>query len=184
MIITVVSAEKSQGTSKAGKPYTFIDLAYKGEDGKITGKKVMSFGESKPVYEALSNSGNGDLFEIRAVKNEGTGYWDWVGASKSTAVTGAESAQATASVAQRTPPSSGKVAGSNYETPEERAKKQVYIVRQSSLTAALTYTAPRQDTRSIQDVIDVAKKFEAYVFDLGVAPAATKVSAEFSDDVI
>ena len=33
----------------------------------------------------------------------------------------------------------GKVLGSTYDTPEERAKKQVYIVRQSSITASLGY---------------------------------------------
>ncbi len=180
MIITVVSAEKSQGTSKTGKPYTFIDLAYKGEDGKITGKKIMSFGDSKPVYESLSNSGNGDIFEIRAVKNEASGYWDWVGASKATIATLVGGSPDT-STPQRAP--AGKVLGSNYETPEERAKKQVYIVRQSSINAAIATLDPARQTEfSIEDVIAVAKQYEAYVFDIGTPVAATKI--DLTDDVL
>ena len=172
MQITVISAEKAQGTSKTGKAYSFVELAYKGEDGKVTGRKVMSFGESKKVFDALSSAGNGDVFEINSVKNEATGYWDWTGATKSTG--GAVGAKP-----NTTSTPAGKVVGSNYETPEERAKKQVYIVRQSSITAALTFLGGK--TKSTDEVIQVAKEFEAYVFDLGQPEVA---ATPFVDDVI
>ena len=172
MQITVISAEKAQGTSKAGKAYSFIEVAYKGEDGKVTGRKVMSFGESKKVFDALSTAGNGDVFEINSVKNESTGYWDWIGATKSTG-------GAVATKPNPNPAPAGKVVGSNYETPEERAKKQVYIVRQSSIANAVAFL--KGEDSPVERVIEVAKEFEKYVFDLGQPEAA---ATPFVDDVL
>lgn len=55
---------------------------------------------------------------------------------------------------------------STYETPEERAKKQVYIVRQSSIAQALTYMQLVKGKEvSVGDVLAVASQFEAHVFD-------------------
>lgn len=50
---------------------------------------------------------------------------------------------------------------STYETPEERAKKQVYIVRQSSITNAI---ALKGNKASVEEIINVAKQFETFVF--------------------
>ena len=55
----------------------------------------------------------------------------------------------------------GKVIGSNYETAEERARRQVYIIRQSSLGTAVELLG---SGASVADVINTAKQFEAYVF--------------------
>jgi len=182
MQITVLSATKQQATSKAGKPYSFIELAYKGEDGAVKGKKVMPFGESKPVHDALALAQGGEAYNITAVKNEGTGYWDWVAASKSDgSIQQAPQAGGTRTAA---PAAGGKVTGSNYETPEERAKKQVYIVRQSSITAALTFLGGK--AKSTDEVIKIAKEIEAYVFSSGTIdpPAAIPKSLDdFPDDV-
>lgn len=54
---------------------------------------------------------------------------------------------------------------STYETPEERAKKQVYIVRQSSITSAISLIAATTKKGSVNDVLSMAKQFEAFVFD-------------------
>jgi hypothetical protein len=62
------------------------------------------------------------------------------------------------------------VLGSNYETPAERAKRQVYIVRQSSINAAIAlYVAqnPKGAAVSVEEILKVAGTFEAYVFDQG-----------------
>ena len=66
----------------------------------------------------------------------------------------AETKQASASVGAR-------VTGSNYETKEERAARQVYIIRQSSLSTAVELLG---QGKSVADVIATAKQFEAYVF--------------------
>ena len=66
-------------------------------------------------------------------------------------------------------PSQGKPynggGGRDFETREERAAKQVYIVRQSSLTAAIATMTPGSKTAlNPEDVINVAKQYEQYVF--------------------
>lgn len=63
------------------------------------------------------------------------------------------------------PAGNGAARTSTYETPEERAKKQVYIVRQSSLSNALTALAIGAKTPPKPDeVIELARKYEDYVF--------------------
>lgn len=182
MLITVLSAVKTQATSKAGKPYSYIELAYKGEDGKVQGKKVMPFGESKQVADMLGQAQPSEVWNITMVKNEGTGYWDWTNAKKSdgTATTTTE-----ASSASTTRQPAGKVIGSTYETPDERARKQVYIVRQSSITAALSFHNGK--AKSTADVINTAKEFEKFVFSTGEveAPAAIPKGdiADMDDDI-
>ena len=66
---------------------------------------------------------------------------------------------------------------STYETPEERAIKQVYIVRQSSISASINFLNHDGD---VGDVLRVAKQFEAYVFGKDTE-APKEVSNEFSD---
>jgi hypothetical protein len=58
----------------------------------------------------------------------------------------------------------------SWETPEERALKQVYIVRQSSIANAIALLAVEGPgiTPDVEWVIATAKTFENYVFD-GVA---------------
>lgn len=177
MIITILSATQSNGVSKTGKGYPFIDLAYKGSDGKVTGKKIMPFGESKPVYDALVSAKSGEFYDITAIKNEGTGYWDWTNAKQSTGMDNA-------AVPTTRPTTGGKVVGSNYETPEERAKRQVYIVRQSSITAALSFL--NNKSKSTDEVIQIAKEFEKYVFDIGQPAAAIKTTSihDLDNDIV
>lgn len=56
---------------------------------------------------------------------------------------------------------------SNYETPEERAQRQVYIIRQSSISSAVAMLVGAADKKTpvnSDNVLAVAKRFEAYVF--------------------
>lgn len=53
---------------------------------------------------------------------------------------------------------------SNYETPEERAQKQVYIIRQSAINAAIALAGVTKKTTNIKDILSTAKEFEAHVF--------------------
>ena len=176
MQITVINATVGQATAKSGKPYNFVELAYKGADGAVKGKKIMPFGEGKPVYDALAKAQNGEVYEIQAVKNESSGYWDWVGATKGAGTT------SNVEGGNVTKPA-GKVLGSTYETPEERAKKQVYIVRQSSITAALGFLGGK--SKSVDEVVQIARQFEQYVFGLGdVQEEKVSEINELEDDVL
>lgn len=174
MNITILSATTETVPTAKGS-YQKLELAYKGEDGQVKGKKIMSFGAAAKAFQVLSKAQSGEVYEITAVKNEGTGYWDWTNASKANSVAGGtDSRPVAANVGTG-------VVKSNYETAEERARKQVYIVRQSSLATAVDFLK-NDESANTDLVISVAKQFEAYVFDTGTPPAAEFVGDE--DQVI
>ena len=163
MKIQVINVSVETKMNKSGKPYQIADLAYKNLSfqGKIEGKKLFDFGAQAESFKALVSATSGDVYEVTVVKNA-QGYNDWVSVARSTAdapaTTPAPAAVAVSPTATRT---------SNYETAEERATRQVLIVRQSSLSVAATAlttgakTPPKPD-----EVIDYAKKLEKYVFGL------------------
>lgn len=122
-------------------------------DGKQGTRKVVSFGDSESVYNMLKTANSGDAFEIK-LKKDGK-YWNWVGGEplgKEDVVTGVTVA------------TSGKRSG-DWETREERAARQVYIVRQSSLSNAITYYQASESMPSPETIIELAKMFERYVFE-------------------
>lgn len=106
--------------------YQMCELTFKNlNTGKIEARKVMSF-TNKEVFQQASGAKTGDVFTVVAEK--GDQYWEWK--SMTPVAPGAAaptSAKAPTVAASR----------STYETPEERARKQVLIVKQSSVTAAV-----------------------------------------------
>jgi hypothetical protein len=178
MNITLLSVDiKTVPTAKGS--YQTADVAYKNNSfqGKVEGKKVMSFGATKDSFATLATAQPGQTYEVQIVKND-KGYNDWI--SMAQAVPG------TAGPAASTPTgSAGKPAAtaprSTYETPEERAQRQVLIVRQSSLSSAVSLlTTGAKTPPSTQAVVDTAKAFEAYVF--GNEPVDMSVEAMSSDE--
>lgn len=189
-IIEVINVSQPRFTKTAGGGYSAVEVAYK-RDGKTDGKKLVDFnGKDNPygkaVYDLFLKAKEGQSFEVEAQKGEK--FWNWVSAAP---VTVEKESDGSGNGAQsdssgpgdtggdkpegRAPSKpSGRVTGSNYETPAERAKKQRYIVRQSSVTAALELlkanTTPQVTPSgnivpiTAQQVIAVAREFEAYVF--------------------
>jgi len=156
--------------------YRVANVAYKNPDGAVEGKKVLSFGPSKDVFKIVSEAQPGDKFVIESRKipgKYGQEFWNWVGCVASgTSVTdevtanrsGINNSGQTNAPAVRGSTSSPR---STYETPEERARKQVYIVRQSSISNAiefLTGTGKQRSVVNVSDVLELAKQFEDYVF--------------------
>lgn len=124
IIEVIQSATSAPIPTKTGS-YRKCELTYKRVDnGKIEAKKLMSFTEPT-VFETASKATAGTQFTVTAEK--GDQYWEWKKLEASTGVSA--------------PSQSGKVpvaaSRSTYETPEERAKKQVYIIKQSSISAAV-----------------------------------------------
>lgn len=113
--------------------------------------KLMSF-VNKEAYNMLKSSKSGDEFHVVCNKND-KGYWTW----QEVSVLGSQVKTAKANPSPR----------STYETPEERARKQLYIIRQSSITSAINYCSTIDWVEaSVEDVIEIAQKFEEYVFGL------------------
>jgi hypothetical protein len=176
--IQVLSISVETKPSAKGS-YQLLEVAYKdlSNGGKVTSKKIISF-SSKEVFGVLSTSKSGDTFEITAEKNANTGYWDWTKATKSFQTGHNESPMKPAANYSNggTQPSKG-----NWETPEERAKKQVYIIRQSSLANAVAALNVKTSPKA-EEVIELAKQFEAYVLGTTATANVTTGNTEGLDD--
>lgn len=167
MNVTILSVDvKTVPTTKGGS-YQVAEIAYKNNtfQGKVEGKKLMSFGAGSETFKVLSIASSGSTFEIDVVKND-KGFNDWVKATPAIAIAGAASAPTV-------DPSQGMAASkaatqvrSTYETPEERAAKQVYIVRQSSVSGAINIlSVGAKAPPDVNKVLEVARQLENYVFD-------------------
>lgn len=139
--------------------YQELEVVYKNLtfQGKVESKKIMSFGAGANSFKALAEASAGTTWEITVVKND-KGYNDWTVASPSDGVT--QAATQAVSKAATTP-----APRSNYETPEERAQRQVLIVRQSSLSSAVAMlTAGAKTPPKVEDVLALASRLEGFVF--------------------
>lgn len=81
-------------------------------------------------------------------------------------------------------PASGKTYAaspkSTYETPEERAVKQIYIVRQSNIASAINLlSVGAKSAPPVDAVLEVAKQLEAHVF--GSTKEEVKPDMTFGD---
>lgn len=149
--------------------YKMAEVAYKGGDGKVTSKKLMSFNHPE-VFKAFVDAKQGSVFTVESQKND-KGYWDWISAS----IGGA--------VAKASPTSGNSSPKSTYETAEERANRQVLIVRQSSLSNAVEFLGLNtKKVPTVQEVVEVAKFFEDYVF--GRTDAPSDPMADLESDVL
>ncbi len=155
-VIDVVDSELTEATTKTGKPYNFINLTYKQYDNftkkvEVKSRKVMPFGDGgQGVIDALTGAEKGSKFQIEAVKNGE--YWDWTAANiqdKGTEMASAPASKPATAVAGR----------SNYETPEERARRQVLIVRQSCIAQAVAAFS----NVNLDEILETAGKMEAWV---------------------
>lgn len=127
---------------------------------KNESKKIVSF-TNKDVYNTLKNASAGDEFTVTAVKGEQ--YWEWQTVSpRGEAPPEAQSTGGNVTTATTKP--AAQSPKSTYETPEERAKKQLYIVRQSSIANAISLLKTDKNLPQIELVLEAAKEFERYVF--------------------
>lgn len=157
MQITVINVANQTVPTKNGS-YQALEVTYKDTGGKVGSKKIMSFvNESKKAFETLSQATNGEVFTITQVKDTQDKYWVWTNAAK-----GAATSIGTAT----TPTTGGTVAKGNWETAEERAKRQIYIIRQSSISSAIAALGVGSKSAAKPDeILQLAKRFEDYVFD-------------------
>ncbi len=168
MNITIVKVDVVTVPTQKGS-YQKAEAIYKNNSfgGKVESKAVMSFGAGQESFKVLASATPGDTFEVNVVKND-KGYNDWVSMQKSAGNSSVSPQQGQVSFAGGAGSTQGPRT-STYETPEERAKKQVYIVRQSSASVAQSaLSVGAKSPPKVEDVIDYAKKLEAYVFDTKV----------------
>ena len=160
IVIEVVNVGEEQTIPTARGGYKQFELAYKSE-GRVNGKVLRDFSD-KAVYEACRSLQPKDVATVVIAKEagrDGREFWNW----KSVSAGGSAPASQTAAASAAKP--TGRVTGSNYETPEERAQRQVFIVRQSSITAALKILEMNGKNPSVTDVILLSEQLKNYVFE-------------------
>lgn len=178
MVIKVVDVEVNKAMTKTNKPYEFLEIQFKNMtfDGKAEAKKVMPFG-AKEVFATLKDAKKGDVFTILREKNDG-GFWEWVGIAQ-----GEVEIESTNKGEAAVKPATTAAPKSNFETAEERAKRQVLIVRQSCLSNAIEFLNHNNKNYTHALVTDVANVFFDYVFQTpgNVATAAIPDLGEDED---
>ena len=177
MLINIVDVgTPSTKASSNGRSYQEIEITYKTENGQVANKKLMSF-SNPSVFNHIKGLAKGEVVNVTTVKNA-KGFWDWTGiGNEGDAPVATQSKPATAQAG-------GRVTGSNYETKEERAARQILIVRQSSLSSAVALvSATSTEPTTTDNVIAIAKKFEAYVFGEDANPTKEVNFDDLEDDI-
>jgi hypothetical protein len=153
-----ITDEKKPG-AKQGYQKAVVIYTYNGEPRKHT---IVSF-SNPAIFKQIQELEQGQEIEVDVMKNAG-GFNEW-----KSITTGDSSAAAPARSGGSTgTPTAGvtKVTGSNYETATERAARQVLIVKQSSLSAAVASLTPgAKAPLSVEEVIDRAQAFVDFVFE-------------------
>lgn len=149
--IEVIDVEYADIPKKNGKgTYGKLTVTHKTDEGKVEAKAVMDFATPSEAFERLKKATKGDRFAVSREK-DANGYWVWTGVD--TQVAGPKAATAPA-------------ARPSYETSEERAARQVYIIKQSSIASAVAFYQGKDVLP--EKVLETAEKFKQYVLGEGV----------------
>lgn len=148
--IEIIDVDYADVMKKNGKgTYGKLTVTHKTDEGKVEAKAVMDFATPKDVFQRLRTAVKGDTFSITREKDD-NGYWIWTGVDTQTMPVGQKAATFTATPSKP-----------NYESADERAARQVYIIKQSSL--ATTVELLKSKDPSPEEVIRVAELFVQYV---------------------
>jgi len=146
-------SEEKVPTAKGS--YQKMTVVYKTDRDETKTKTVMSF-SNPAVYDAIKKLNAGDSVEVAYV--EGDKFYNWASVK---AVTGS-SPVVDQKMASNTP-----ARNSTYETPEERAKKQVYIIKQSCLAQAVASYGSPTGPEDIPKILARADQMVEWVLDDG-----------------
>lgn len=179
MQITVIDVgTPNTHAAKNGRSYQSLEVTYKGADGKVGNKKLMSF-SNPSVFKAAGTWNKGDVVDVVSQKDD-QGYWQWTGI-------GTEGGSQVAQQSSAAPASGARITGSNYETKEERAARQELIVRQSSLSNAVSILTVGAKSVSKDDVKQLAQELSDWVFGKDNPKSAVSYDpsnpADFEDDI-
>lgn len=179
MQITVIDVgTPNTHAAKNGRSYQSLEVTYKGADGKVGNKKLMSF-SNPSVFKAAGSWNKGDVVDVVSQKDD-QGYWQWTGI-------GTEGgAPVVQQAAAATGTGGARVTGSNYETKEERAARQELIVRQSSLSNAISILTVGAKTVSKAEVLLLATELSDWVFGKDAKATVSydpSNPADFEDDI-
>lgn len=129
------------GVVKENK-YFVLPLKYE-EGGKVQDKKFFSFNDA---YKTVKELKEGQFYDVKLNKDK-NGYWQWETITEASGMANSQS--------------SGSGNSRGFETPEERARRQVLIVRQSCLAQAVIVKGVGEE--NADNITELAEKFEEWV---------------------
>ena len=152
----VIQEVKIEEVRNGRNKYDKAEVVYS-FNGQNRTQKLMSF--SNPgVFTQVRNMKQGETYDVEVVKND-AGFNQW---AKIVAVSG-EPAPGVAEGGKPAP--AGRTSVSTYETAEERKIKQMYIVKQSSITNAIAFLSQQENAiADVSAVLDVAQQFVDFVY--------------------
>lgn len=165
MLIQIIATSVETRPSANGKSYQQLEVTYKNLSfqGKVEAKKLMSFGANGGAFKTLSTATPGSEWDVQYVKND-KGYNDWTIVVPAAAVAGT-SQSPSAAPTRASGASASTPVRSTYETPEERAQRQILIVRQSSVSSAVAMLgAGAKAPVKLDEVLEIAQKLSDFVF--------------------
>ncbi len=137
---------------KGRNAYQVANVTYMTGRGESKTKKVMSF-SNPAVFAVAKGAQAGEVYDVAFVP--GDEYYNWA----SMKPMNGEAPAAKAAAAGSAP----KATTSTYETADERKIKQLYIVRQSSITNAIARAGQHPDPNAV-DVLDLAQMYVDFVY--------------------
>lgn len=179
--LEIINVEAVQVVPTTKGSYKTVGVAYKDSEGKVAGKKFVSFNDEKMFEQVL---GLGPLLEEanktktpyriivdqekKASKPGGQEYWHWVSIEPAGNAGEASQVSSGGDVAAGTTSnrssSAGRVTGSNYETAEERKIKQLNITRQFAVNAALKVIEVNKGKVNLEDLFKSAEQIVDFVY--------------------
>lgn len=175
----LIKLEKVSNARKEGK-WGKLDIEYSRDGGKTTSRTLVAIGPTRDIMNKFREEGAvGKMWEIKLekVEKDGKEFWNWVDAQPA--------ADAPAKAAYQ--------AKSNYETPEERERKNLSICRQNALTNAVNFLSAKDGKATPEQVIALAREFTAFTTGLDdavedaeagvVAPEPAAKAPDFDDDI-
>ena len=160
MIITgkIVSIDLNATITKAsGGTYKGAEIVFKDANGKVQTKNIHENGlkYAPAVKNGLESLEPGDNFTVEMEKKDD--FWTWISIKK-----GIEQEEKQKTTTQQ----STTTKSTSWETAEERAARQKFIVRQSSLTNAVAFLVLQGRTHATEeDVLETATTFYNWVFE-------------------
>lgn len=149
MEIKVLGVSKPENETKGTRTWQSIVVTFEDKKGKRE-KKLVSYADGYKDFTDLTSFPV--TVNVKVVK-EGD-FWNWKGIESVANVSEPQTKGSVGSTVQK----------GNWETSEERAAKQRYIVRQSSIDYALKFCELAGVKPSLNEVTNKAAYFEAFVF--------------------
>lgn len=132
--MTVVAVENKSATSKAGKPYKLVEVAFKNNtfQGKLESVKVNQYSQ---VFGAVAGMQPGQTYTVFKEKDT-SGYYQWMSVTQAVPGTNIPVSSPAAAVLAPNNVSTAMSSAKN-EYASQDARKQVQIAKQSSLKTAV-----------------------------------------------